>query len=104
MCGPIPSTPTPKVKAPPFLVWHLLAIQLVPRIRHWKELNLCHPPGEHRYLHIDSPGSESAIVPHLFNMSRLPCALLSRNFSEFPSFPLIECPYSTAASRAAIVF
>jgi hypothetical protein len=26
----------------------------MPRIRHWKELNLCRPPGEHRYLHIDS--------------------------------------------------
>jgi TnpA family transposase len=33
---------------------YLLGIQLMPRIRHWKELNLCHPPGEHRYLHIDS--------------------------------------------------
>jgi hypothetical protein len=41
MCGPKPSTPIPKVKASP-------------RIRHWKELNLCRPPGEHRYLHIDS--------------------------------------------------
>src|SRR5260370_19224741 len=26
----------------------------MPRIRHWKELNLGRPPGEHRYLHIDS--------------------------------------------------
>ena len=26
----------------------------MPRIRHWKELNLCRPHGEHRYLHIDS--------------------------------------------------
>ncbi len=33
---------------------YLLGIQLMPRIRHWKELNLCRPPGEHRYLHIDS--------------------------------------------------
>jgi TnpA family transposase len=33
---------------------YLLGIQLMPRIRHWKELNLCHPPGECRYLHIDS--------------------------------------------------
>jgi len=33
---------------------YLLGIQLMPRIRHWKELNLCRPPGEHRYFHIDS--------------------------------------------------
>ena len=26
----------------------------MPRIRNWKELNLCHPPGERRYIHIDS--------------------------------------------------
>jgi TnpA family transposase len=33
---------------------YLLGIQLMPRIRNWKELNLCHPPGERRYIHIDS--------------------------------------------------
>jgi TnpA family transposase len=27
---------------------------MMPRIRHWKELNLCRPPGEPRYLHFDS--------------------------------------------------
>ena len=32
----------------------------MPRIRHWKELNLCHPPGEYRYLHIDSLFSTQA--------------------------------------------
>jgi hypothetical protein len=49
MCVPIQSTPTPKVKAPPSLLWHIwLGIQLMPRIRNWKELNLCHPPGERR--------------------------------------------------------
>ena len=32
----------------------------MPRIRHWKELNLCRPPGEHRYLHIDSLFSTQA--------------------------------------------
>jgi hypothetical protein len=24
------------------------------RIHNWKELHLCHPPGERRYIHIDS--------------------------------------------------
>jgi dihydrofolate reductase len=33
---------------------YLLGIQLMPRIRNWKELNLCHPPGERSYIHIDS--------------------------------------------------
>ena len=27
------------------------------RIHNWKELHLYHPPGERRYIHIDSPFS-----------------------------------------------
>jgi TnpA family transposase len=33
---------------------YLLGIQLMPRIRHWKDLKLCRPPGEQRYRHIES--------------------------------------------------
>ncbi len=33
---------------------YLLGIQLMPRIRHWKSLNLCRPSREHRYTHIDA--------------------------------------------------
>ncbi len=37
---------------------YLLGIQLMPRIRHWKNLNLCRPSGQHRYRHIDALFSE----------------------------------------------
>ena len=33
---------------------YLLGIQLMPRIRHWKTLNLCRPGREVRYAHIDT--------------------------------------------------
>lgn len=33
---------------------YLLGIQLMPRIRNWKDLNLCRPSREHCYTHIDS--------------------------------------------------
>src|SRR5918992_2678378 len=33
---------------------YLLGIQLMPRIRHWKNLNLCRPHGDPRYTHIDA--------------------------------------------------
>ena len=33
---------------------YLLGIQLMPRIRNWKDLNLCRPTADHRYDHIDS--------------------------------------------------
>ena len=32
---------------------YLLGIQLMPRIRHWKNLNLCRPSSQHRYTHIE---------------------------------------------------
>lgn len=32
---------------------YLLGIQLMPRIRHWKSLNLCRPSSQHRYTHIE---------------------------------------------------
>jgi hypothetical protein len=28
--------------------------RLMQRIHNWKELHLCHPPGERSYIHIDS--------------------------------------------------
>ncbi len=33
---------------------YLLGIELMPRIRNWKDLNLCRPSDAHRYAHIDS--------------------------------------------------
>jgi TnpA family transposase len=33
---------------------YLLGIGLMPRIRNWKDLNMCRPPGDQRYEHIDS--------------------------------------------------
>jgi TnpA family transposase len=33
---------------------HLLCIQLMPRIRNWKELHLFRPSAEWHYVHIDS--------------------------------------------------
>jgi TnpA family transposase len=33
---------------------YLLGIQLMPRIRNWKNLNLCRPHGDPRYTHIDA--------------------------------------------------
>jgi TnpA family transposase len=39
---------------------YLLGIQLMPRIRNWKNLNLCRPSSNHRYVHIDSLFSTQA--------------------------------------------
>ena len=40
--------------APIFGLAHLLGIQLMPRIRNWKELHLYRPDPAHRYGHIDA--------------------------------------------------
>src|SRR5260370_19825969 len=43
---------------PVFALAHLLGIELMPRIRNWKNIDLCRPDRKARYEHIDSLFSE----------------------------------------------
>jgi TnpA family transposase len=44
---------------PVFALSHLLGIELMPRIRNWKNIDLCRPDRKDRYEHIDSLFSDS---------------------------------------------
>lgn len=61
--------------APVFGLAHLLGINLMPRIRNWKDLKLFRPGREARYMHIDELFSESinweVIETHLPDMLRV---------------------------------
>ena len=61
--------------APVFGLAHLLGINLMPRIRNWKDLKLFRPSREARYTHIDELFSESinweVIETHLPDMLRV---------------------------------
>jgi TnpA family transposase len=60
---------------PVFALAHLLGIELMPRIRNWKNLDLCRPDRNSRYDHIDSLFSGSVnwtlIETHLPDMLRV---------------------------------
>ncbi len=60
---------------PVFTLAHLLGIDLMPRIRNWKDLDLCRPDRNTRYDHIDSLFSETVnwtlIETHFPDMLRV---------------------------------
>jgi TnpA family transposase len=60
---------------PVFALAHLLGIELMPRIRNWKKLDLCRPDRHSRYSHIDDLFSEAVdwtlIETHLPDMLRV---------------------------------
>src|ERR1017187_7738178 len=60
---------------PVFALAHLLGIELMPRIRNWKSLDLCRPDPKARYEHIDSLFTENVdwnlIETHLPDMLRV---------------------------------
>jgi TnpA family transposase len=60
---------------PVFALAHLLGIELMPRIRNWKKLDMCRPDRNSRYEHIDSLFSQTAdwvlIETHLPDMLRV---------------------------------
>jgi TnpA family transposase len=61
---------------------YLLGIQLMPRIRNWKNLNLCRPSSNHRYVHIDSlfPSRRARLCPRQFYVV-LPPTVARTNFT-----------------------
>ena len=60
---------------PVFALAHLLGIELMPRIRNWKNIDLCRPDRKARYEHIDSLFSETInwtlIETHFTDMLRV---------------------------------
>jgi TnpA family transposase len=60
---------------PVFALAHLLGIELMPRIRNWKKLDMCRPDRNSRYEHIDSLFSQTVdwvlIETHLPDMLRV---------------------------------
>lgn len=70
---------------PVFGLSHLLGIQLMPRIRNWKDLNFCRPDLEARYSHIDSLFSTNVdwelIETHLPDMLRVALSIRAGKIS-----------------------
>lgn len=70
---------------PVFALSHLLGIQLMPRIRNWKDLDFCRPDPEARYSHIDSLFSRNVnwdlIETHLPDMLRVALSIRAGKIS-----------------------
>jgi TnpA family transposase len=70
---------------PVFALAHLLGIELMPRIRNWKSLDMCRPDRNSHYDHIDSLFTEnvdwSLIETHLPDMLRVALSIKSGRIS-----------------------
>jgi TnpA family transposase len=70
---------------PVFALAHLLGIELIPRIRNWKKLDLCRPDRHSRYDHIDSLFTETVdwnlIETHLPDMLRVALSIKAGRIS-----------------------
>lgn len=70
---------------PVFALAHLLGIELMPRIRNWKSLDMCRPDRNSHYEHIDSLFTEnvdwSLIETHLPDMLRVALSIKAGRIS-----------------------
>lgn len=70
---------------PVFALAYLLGIELMPRIRNWKSLDMCRPDRNSHYNHIDSQFTEnvdwSLIETHLPDMLRVALSIKSGRIS-----------------------
>jgi TnpA family transposase len=72
---------------PVFALAHLLGIELMPRIRNWKNLDLCRPDRNGRYDHVDSLFSGTVnwalIETHFSDMLRVVLSIRAGRISAF---------------------